>query len=236
MQISLSLLAFLSGYLFGAIPISKLVSLLLVKEDASREIELPIEGSEETFKISSTGATTVSMRLGGRVGCAIGLLDMLKVALPTLIFRLLYPDQPYFLIVAAAGMVGHIWPVFTRFKGGRGISAAYGGLLVVDWIGALVCAFGGMFAGMLIFRDFLIAYMSGLWLVIPWLWFTTRNPAYLAYGVVINVLFVLAMIPELRQYLKLRREGKVNMKDALEISPMGRGMRRMMEKLGLMKD
>jgi len=43
---------------------------------------------------------------------------MAKVAIPTLVFKLLYPQDPYLLIAAAAGMVGHIWPVFNRFKGG----------------------------------------------------------------------------------------------------------------------
>jgi glycerol-3-phosphate acyltransferase PlsY len=52
------------------------------------------------------------MKMGPKVGCTIGLLDILKVTLPVLVFRLLYPDQYYFLIVAIAGMVGHNWPVF----------------------------------------------------------------------------------------------------------------------------
>ncbi len=36
-----------------------------------------------------------------------------------------------------AGMIGHDWPVFNGFKGGRGVSSVYGALLVIDWIGAL---------------------------------------------------------------------------------------------------
>ena len=236
MDLSVAVLALITGYLIGAIPFSRLISLLVAKEDVIEDIEIPVPGTEETFRITATGASTASMRLGGPVGCLIGLLDILKVALPTLAFKLLFPGQPYFLMAAVAGMVGHNWPVFTRFKGGRGISAAYGGLLVVDWLGALICAFGGMFGGLLIFRDFLMAYISGLWLAIPWLWFTTYDPAYLLYAVAINILFILAMIPDLRQYLRLRKSGKIDMRDAMATSPLGRGMMKMMQKLRLMKE
>lgn len=236
MQVSIAVLAFITGYLLGAIPFSRLISLVVAREDVVADIEIPVPETDETFRMTATGAANASLRLGGRVGCLIGLLDILKVALPTLAFRLLFPGQPYFLIAAVAGMVGHNWPVFTRFKGGRGISAAYGGLLVIDWLGALICAFGGMFGGLLIFRDFLMAYISGLWLAIPWLWFTTYDPAYLLYAVAINILFILAMIPDLRQYLRLRKSGKVDLREAMTIYPMGRGMLKMMQKMGLMKE
>jgi len=43
------------------------------------------------------------MTLGRRFGCLTALLDMAKVAIPVLAFRLWAPDQPYYLIVAADG-------------------------------------------------------------------------------------------------------------------------------------
>ena len=98
------------------------------------------------YKVTTTGATAASMQLGARAGCAIGLLDMLKAAIPVLLFRILYPDELYLLAAAVAAMAGHNWPVFHRFQGGRGISAYYGGLLVIDWVGALVTAAVGMLA------------------------------------------------------------------------------------------
>jgi len=47
-------------------------------------------------------------------------LDMLKITIPTLVFKHVYPDTPYFLITAATGMIGHVWPLYHGFKGGRG--------------------------------------------------------------------------------------------------------------------
>jgi glycerol-3-phosphate acyltransferase PlsY len=233
MNIGLALLAILVGYLIGAIPVSRLVACLLGRKEELEPIELPIPGAEDTIKITSTGALTASMKFGPRLGCMIGLLDILKVALPTLAFRLLYPDQYYFLIVATAGMIGHNWPVFNRFQGGRGISAAYGGLLVVDFFGAIVCAFTGLFFGLIVVRNFILVYMSGLWFIVPWLWFTTRDPVYVVYAVIINVLFVAAMIPDLRQYQKARKFGNIDLNAEMAPFPMGRSLLKIMERFNL---
>lgn len=235
MNLSLSLLALLLGYLFGAIPVSRVVGRLLGRKEELESIEVPIPGMDETYKVTSTGAAAASMKLGPRVGCAIGLLDILKVALPTLAFRLLYPDQYYFLIAATAGMIGHNWPVFNRFQGGRGISAAYGGLLVVDFFGAIFSALAGLIFGLFILRDFILAYMAGLWFAIPWLWFTTHDLVYVSYALIVNILFFVAMIPDLRQYQKARKEGNFDMSDVLATTPMGRGMMKIMERFHLNK-
>jgi acyl phosphate:glycerol-3-phosphate acyltransferase len=230
MEPGIAILAMVIGYLLGAISFTRLVSKLKDPNAELETIELPVKGTDETFKITAMGASTASMKLGPKVGCAIGLLDILKVTIPTLVFRFLYPGETYFLITAAAGMLGHNWPVFNRFKGGRGISAFYGGFIAIDWIGAILCAASGMVLGLFVFKDFVLAYMAGVFLAIPWFWFTTHDPAYLIYAVVTAVLFVLAMIPDLRQYLRLRKTGKVDMRDAMETSPMGRGMLKMMDR------
>ena len=69
------------------------------------------------------------------------------MALPTLLFRLWQPDVPYYLVAAAAGLVGHDWPLYHRFKGGRGLSAIYGALLVIDWPGLFITSLLGLTTG-----------------------------------------------------------------------------------------
>jgi len=133
------------------------------------------------------------------------------------------------------GMVGHNWPIFYGFKGGRGFSAVFGGMWVIDWIAIFATLLGGMLFGLLIFRDVLIAYMAGMWLMIPWLWFRFHDWSYLAYAVAINVVFTVAMLPELKQYFKFKREGKVNLAAALQTTDMGR-IAKMAKRLGLIED
>ena len=235
MNISLVLLSSAIGYFLGAIPVSRIFGRLFGMNQELDAIEIPIPGTDETYQVTSTGAAAASMKMGSKVGCTIGLLDILKVTLPVLAFRLLYPDEYYFLIVATAGMVGHNWPVFHRFKGGRGISAAYGGLFVVDFFGAIFSATAGLLFGLLVLRDFIMAYMAGLWFAIPWLWFTTRDPVYLGYILVVNILFIGAMIPDIQQYQRARKSGDVDLSVVMEMTPMGRGMKKMMERLRLNK-
>jgi len=224
MNALVALCAAIAGYLFGSISFSRIISRLVAPQADIAHTEVPVPGTDMTYKVTAFGATAISMQLGPRVGCAIGFLDMLKVALPTLAFKLLYPAQPYELIVAVAGMAGHNWPIFHRFRGGRGISAYYGGLFVIDWLGALVTSTAGLLLGLLVIRDFIVAYIAGLWLLIPWIWFRTHRLEYVAYAVVVNVLYVIAMIPDLKQYLSIRQTTDVDPRMVMETNPMGRGM------------
>lgn len=89
--------------------------------------------------------------------------------------------------------------------------------------------------GLLVFRDVLVAYMSGLWLMIPWLWFRTHDWAHLAYALAINVFFMVAMLPELRQYIPLKRTGRADFSAALQSTDM-RHIQKIADRLGLFKE
>ncbi len=51
---------------------------------------------------------------------------------------------------------------------------------------------------------------AGLLLMIPWIWFRTQDPAQLAYVLVANALFWCAMLPELHQYFRLRKQAQLS--------------------------
>jgi glycerol-3-phosphate acyltransferase PlsY len=201
---------------------------------------MPIANRQESYKLRSIGGNTVSLSLGARAGCLVGLLDIFKTFLPTLVFFVLYPDEPYFLIAALAGFIGHVWPIFYRFKGGRGISPFYGGLIAFDPLGAVVVAFSSLFIGMVILKEVLVAYSGGVVLVLFWFLITKYNhplfPYYIAYAVLINILFIVALIPEVKQIIEMRRKyGKADMSTAMDAFPMGQQMIKIMKTLGLTK-
>jgi glycerol-3-phosphate acyltransferase PlsY len=79
------------------------------------------------------GATNV-LRLGGRVAAAAVLIfDVLKGMLPVwLAYRLNIPPM-YLGLTAIAACVGHIYPVFFRFKGGKGVATAFGAIAPIGW-------------------------------------------------------------------------------------------------------
>jgi len=141
-------------------------------------------------------------------------------------------DHPYFLITAVTGVIGHIWPLYYGFKGGRGISAIFGGVFVIDWIAVLATSLGGMIFGLLIVRDMLVAYMAGIWFLIPWMWFRTHDIYYLLYAVAVNIVFNIATIPEIKKWIKITREGKWSeTANVMQLTGMGRGILKMAKKL-----
>lgn len=236
MDVRIALLAALVGYLLGSISFARVIMKLVAPEEELTGMDLDT-GTTETFRVETVGGTAVSVKLGAKYGMLTASLDILKVVFPTLAFKLVYPGMPYYLITATTGLAGHNWPLYYRFKGGRGLSPMYGGFLVVDWIGTLVTAVVGMFLGLVVFRNVFLSYLLGPWLMIPWLWFRTRDPWHVAYAVLVNLLFVLAMIPEIRTMRDQKRRGiEGDMEASLDATPMGRGIRKMANRLGLLQD
>lgn len=227
MDLLISLASVGGGYLLGSISFTRIVSRMVARDVDVENIEIPMAGSDKKYHFSSMGATTASVALGPRVGCAISILDMLKAAIPTLVLRLLYPGDYYCLMTSAAVLAGHNWPVFYRFKGGRGASPIYGSMLVLDWLGAFAVALGGMALGFIILRDFAMAYVAGIWLIAPWFWFRTHDWVYVAYALVMNAFFMISMLPDFRAIAESRKLGPVDTRAMMEATPMGKGMLKM---------
>jgi len=229
--------AAVGGYLVGAVSAARIITRLVSPSTKITDrFDVGLEGSDRKLTLGTVSASWVSYHLGSKWGFLTYVLDMLKIVVPAIVLRRAWPADPYFLVAAAAGVAGHIWPVYYRFKGGRGISAIYGGFLVIDWIGFLVCSLGGMLLGLVVLRDVLAAYMAGVVLLIPWVFFKTHNAAFVAYAVVVNIFFVIAMLPEIRNYERLKREERWDDPAAvIELSGMGRGLLKMGRKLGLVK-
>ena len=236
MDIQVALFAAVVGYLLGSISFARIVNRIVAPDEQITGIEVETR-SKEKFQVETVGGTSISMKLGAKYGGLTALLDMLKVAIPTLAFRFGYPGAPYFLITAAMGLLGHNWPIYHRFKGGRGLSAIYGGLLVIDFVGSLITSIVGMVLGVAVIKDVFTSYLAGLWLMIPWLWFRTHDLAHLAYIVFVNAIFLVAMIPEIRMMQDLKRRGmQDDMMTAMEATPMTRGIKKIAQRFGLYQD
>ena len=218
-----------AGYLIGSISSARLVVRLRHADVDITRIEVPLE-SGEVFVSDSVSASAVRLTLGPRLGILTALLDMAKVAIPTLAVRLWAPEEPYFLIVAAAGLVGHVLPLYHGFRGGRGESAIYGGLLVIDPLAVVGTTILGMALGFLV-GNILVLRWAGMVLLIPWLWLATGSPWFLAYIVFVDAVYLLAMRPELGQYATMRGSGTdpTNEEIAIEFG-MGRRLGRALDR------
>lgn len=127
-----SLLVFAVAYLLGSIPVGYLLVRFFLKQDV------------RSIGSGNIGATNV-LRSGSRgLGAATFLLDMLKgcfaVCLGALIGILLAPDaqvRNMQALAALSAVLGHVFPVWLRFKGGKGVATGFGVFLVAAPTSAL---------------------------------------------------------------------------------------------------
>jgi glycerol-3-phosphate acyltransferase PlsY len=119
--------ALLTGYLLGSIPFGLILTRLAGKGDI-RDI-----GS------GNIGATNV-LRTGSKKLAALTLLlDAAKGSAAVLLAAALW-DREAMPYAAAGALIGHLYPVWLRFKGGKGVATLLGILLALMWQGALVYA------------------------------------------------------------------------------------------------
>lgn len=79
------------------------------------------------------GATNV-LRSGGKKAAALTLFfDVIKGLLPVLLARMLTADEWTIGLVALAAFIGHLFPVFFNFRGGKGVATGFGCLLGIAW-------------------------------------------------------------------------------------------------------
>jgi len=126
--INLIILA-ISGYLLGSIPCGYLFCKI-------KGIDIRQVGS------GAIGGTNVSRVLGMKAGILVALLDIVKSVIPVyLAMRFLFFDWQI-VLVALMPILGHIFPVWLNFKGGKGIASALGVLFVLlGWQAVLVLIF-----------------------------------------------------------------------------------------------
>jgi len=172
----------ITGYLLGAIPFGVIIGKLV------RGIDVREHGS------GSMGMTNVMRTVGAKAGLIVLIADVLKgagaVALAWAIFYS-EPDSTVHwgqMAGGAAAVIGHSWPIYIGFRGGRGISTAFGAIMVVSWQVGLIClaAFLLMVA---IFRYISLGSISGaIALVIAMVVFFicySGPVAYLAFALVV---------------------------------------------------
>jgi glycerol-3-phosphate acyltransferase PlsY len=87
----------------------------------------------------NAGMTNVSRVLGFKVGGLVFALDILKAVAAFLVARYLFGDGFYGLCAGLGAMLGHNFPFFMRFKGGKGASCMIGIIIVYSWQVSIVC-------------------------------------------------------------------------------------------------
>jgi glycerol-3-phosphate acyltransferase PlsY len=221
------------GYLLGSVSFARVVTALRAPGADVADLTVQLRESQELVPVGVVGANAASMLVGARYGVVAALLDILKVALPALVLRWLQPVPYAHLVVALSGLLGHNWPVYYRFRGGRGYSVLLGGLLVAAPVGVIVSLLLANLIGLGLLANPPLAY--GLWLPVMVLWAVVVRRDWVLAGFVVLVLaiFAIATLPEIRMVMRYRREGRYEayMDAMMRSSPRWRGTVKLMHLL-----
>jgi glycerol-3-phosphate acyltransferase PlsY len=169
----LVVLGYLSGSLASAVIVCRIMNLPDPRGEGS----------------GNPGATNV-LRLGGKKAAALTLAgDMLKGAAPVLLAHLLTDSPTVLAGTAVAAFVGHLYPVFFQFKGGKGVATAFGAVAALVLPVALFMAAVWVLAAMAT-RYASLASVSAAVAAPLFALVFIREPAYIVALIVIAALLV----------------------------------------------
>ncbi len=161
------------GYLLGSVPFGLVLTRLAGGPDI------------RTIGSGNIGATNVLRT--GRKSLALATLvgDAGKGAAAYLIGRHLAPD--WAILAGAAAFVGHLYPIYTGFRGGKGVATFLGLMLAVSWPAGLACALTWLAAaGIFRISSLAALVMAMLSPLYAWLW-GPRGLALLAFAMAIAI-------------------------------------------------
>ncbi len=117
----MNLLILLLGYLFGSFPSGYLAGRI------AKGIDIRSLGS------GSTGATNVLRHIGKRAAITVFLLDVFKGVLSILLAKYFQLNDSWQVAVGLSTLIGHIWPAWLKWKGGKAVATGLGVFLGISW-------------------------------------------------------------------------------------------------------
>jgi acyl phosphate:glycerol-3-phosphate acyltransferase len=188
-------LATVAAYLMGSLSFAVIVSRLMGLNDP------------RTYGSKNPGATNV-LRSGSKAAAVVTLvLDALKGFIPITLVKLFGAD--YGLgdgtqaLVAIAAFVGHVYPVFFKFKGGKGVATAVGVVLGVHWILGLACI--ASFAIMVYFFRYVSLASMAAAAFAPFYYLFGDRAAWYTSKPILLAIFVMAVLLVVRHRENLSR-------------------------------
>jgi len=188
MNILIWILSAVIAYLIGSVSFG----LLLAKAAGGPD--------PRTVGSKSTGASNIQRTLGWKYGLLTLLGDAAKAALACWIGSLLTGNHMGALLCGLCAVIGHNWPIFFGFRGGKGVASSCGAMLFCYPVPALIC-FALTIALIAIIRYISVGsmFMVTLYAVIVSVWYSGGNPWVIAWTI------VMALLVYVRHHANIRR-------------------------------
>ncbi|MDD2319409.1 MAG: glycerol-3-phosphate 1-O-acyltransferase PlsY [Geobacteraceae bacterium] len=168
----------LCSYCIGSIP----TGLLLAK--AFGGVDIRTKGS------GNIGATNVYRTLGRKIGIMTLIGDCLKGLLPVLAAKALGLPNMWVALIGLAAFLGHIFPVFLRFKGGKGVATALGVFLATSPF-AVLAALGVFILVLVKWRFVSLASITAAAVMPALTTIIDRNPMIVAMSLAISIIVII---------------------------------------------
>jgi len=190
-QIILLIIFTILGYLSGSIPFGYLIGKI-------KNIDVRKQGS------GNIGGTNVARNLGFKYGILVGLLDISKAILPIYIASQYLSIDWQMAIVSISPVIGHVFPVWLKFKGGKGVSTVAATLFMILGLKYSLIFLGSWICMLLIIN---IMSLTNLIIVLslPILfWYKTHSIAYL----ILSFLYIIIIWWAHRENIQRLKQGK----------------------------
>ena len=171
------ILVIILSYILGSSNMAKYIA-------AIKKVDLSAGGS------GNPGASNAVILMGWGAGVLTALHDIGKSALAVVLARLVFPDAPYIGAVAGiAAVLGHIFPFWMKFKGGKGFASYLGMTIALNWKFAIVVLL--LVAVVTLITDYIVAATTNTIILVP-IWMGLSAGSWLLFLILLSGSLVIA--------------------------------------------
>ncbi len=194
------LVSIIAGYLLGCIQASFIIGRLV------RKIDIREHGS------TNAGASNATIVMGWKWGLVTFLVDFFKAMLAVWLIRWLYPAEPAAAFLAGTfAVLGHIYPFYLQFRGGKGIASLLGMFLAFDWRVGIIIVLIQVIVSLV--TDYIAIGSFLLYAVLPFLlWYFDYTGFELIISILLTLIGFYKHIPNIG---KIRRGEETGVKAVL---------------------
>ena len=171
------ILVIILSYILGSSNMAKYIA-------AIKKVDLSAGGS------GNPGASNAVILMGWGAGVLTAVHDIGKSALAVVLARLILPDAPYIGAVAGvAAVLGHIFPFWMKFKGGKGFASYLGMTIALNWKFAIVVLL--LVAVVTLITDYIVAATTNTIILVP-IWMGLSAGSWLLFLILLSGSLVIA--------------------------------------------
>lgn len=186
------------SYSLGSIPTAYLVGRIFGKVDI------------RTIGSGNVGASNVFRAVGKTAGISVLIVDILKGFLPVYLVHYLGYDMLTMITAGLGAIIGHVWTIFLKFKGGKGVATGVGVFLGLAPLPVLIIL--SVFIVVVAISKYIsLGSIIGAFLLPLLLFLFERERVIINFGIVVSLLIVIRHIPNIKRLIT-GQEHKFNSK------------------------